>query len=203
MAAYLHTVIDGNKSFGGYLSVDGEKAFAVNDDTTYELSPGHHYFVLYSTSNIERAHGKLQATLYNNTSSKGAIVDALERRSIMKDIGDGWEFNVMVEENQVLTINVLSKGNKIVSAPLSDITDLTDEEAEELEQRFTEWKNTPIRSKKQITWGIVIAAAGAFGTYNTITVPPVDTQGILIGLSITAVGLLIFLLGMRKKIRRK
>ena len=48
MAAYLHTVIDGNKSFGGYLSVDGEKAFAVNDDTTYELSPGHHYFVLYS-----------------------------------------------------------------------------------------------------------------------------------------------------------
>jgi hypothetical protein len=84
MAAYLYTSVDGNKSFGGYLSVDGEKAFEIQDDMTYELAPGRHHMVVYSTSNIQRANAKVQAFTYNTTSSNGAFADAMHRSYIAK-----------------------------------------------------------------------------------------------------------------------
>ena len=60
MAAYVSTYIQGGESWGGYLSVDGEKAIAIQNDMTYELCPGTHRFTIYTTSNIERGTAKFQ-----------------------------------------------------------------------------------------------------------------------------------------------
>lgn len=203
MAAYLHTTVDGNKNFGGYLSVDGEKSFKIGDDMTYELSPGHHSFVVYSTSEMQRKAGKFQASVYANTPSSGAVFDTVELNSALKNIGDGWEINVMVQDNQMLSLNVLSKGEKIVNAPLYNTIDLSEEEIESLEKRFNEWRNTPIRSKKKMLWGAILAFAGAFGFSNTLNDPAAEMSEYFFGIGLAAIGILIFVFGFRKKIRRK
>ena len=198
MAAYLNTVIDGNKNFGGYLSVDGEKAFAIGDDMTYELAPGHHILVIYSTSNFQRSAGKFQANMYMNTSSSGAILDAMERHSALKNLGDRWEINVYVEDHQMLSLNLLSKREKLIADPLYSVTDLSDEDVAQLEKRFEEWRNTPIRSKKKMIAGLIVAFCGLVGTSNSEG----DVTGILLGIGLIVLGVLLFVFGFRKKIRR-
>ena len=128
MAAYLHTQISGNKDFGGYLSVDGEKSIKIGDDMTYELSTGQHSLVVYSTSDAQRKTGELQAKIYTHTSSSGAIMDTLEAASTLKNLGDGWEINVVVEENQLVELSVLSKGTALVGDPMYKVTDLDEED---------------------------------------------------------------------------
>ncbi len=203
MPAYLHTVIDGNKNFGGYLSVDGEKSISITDDMTYELTPGHHSLIIHSKSDAERASGKLRANLYNNTSSDGALMDSIERASILKSLGDGWEINVMVENNEMLTLNVLSKGNKILNAPAYQVVELSAEEIEDLEKKFEEWRNTPVRSKKLMVWGAILTFCGFVGVTNAIQQNPFEIGGLLVTLGLGALGVILFISGFKKKIRRK
>lgn len=203
MSAYLHTVIDGNKNFGGYLSVDGAKSFAINDDMTYELTPGHHALIVYSVPDFQRKSGKLQATLYTHTSSNGAVLDMLEAQSAIRNMGDGWEINIMVDDRQMVELNILSQGSKIVGDPMYAVSDLSEEEAKELEERFDAWRNTPIRSKKKMIWGAVLTFLGVFGTSNVLKESPVEIGGLLGMLGLAAAGVLLFVFGFRKKIRRQ
>ena len=203
MSAYLHTVIDGNKNFGGYLSVDGAKSFAINDDMTYELTPGHHALIVYSVPDFQRKSGKLQATLYTHTSSNGAVLDMLEAQSAIRNMGDGWEINIMVDDRQMVELNILSQGSKIVGDPMYGVSDLSEEEVKELEERFDAWRNTPIRSKKQMIWGAVLTFLGIFGASNGLRESPVDVGGIFLMLGIVAAGVLLLVFGSRKKIRRQ
>ncbi len=205
MSAYLLTLINGNQDFGGYLSVDGEKAIAIKDDMTYELSPGQHSLEIFSTSDAKRNVGKMQANILTRTSSSGVIGDAMEIQSTLSNLGDSWTIDVVVEDGQMITLSVVSKGSKLVGNPLYKVDDLTEEAIKELEEKFEAWKNTPIRSKKQIVWGLILAFCGAFGFMNYITgenkedlVQTVAVMGGLFG-----IGLLLFILGMRKKVRRK
>lgn len=203
MYSYLHTAIDGNKNFGGYLSVDDEKAFAIVDEMIYELAPGQHSLVIYSTSNTERNIGKLQDTINKNTSSSGVILDTLEERSAFKNLGDRWEIDVMVEDGQMLDLNILSKGTKIVGNPMYRITTLSEEQREKLAKDFEEWKNTPIRSKKGMIWGVILAFCGVVGVSNVLKESPLDITGLAVTAGLALVGVLVFVLGFQKKIRRK
>ena len=199
MSAYLNTAIDGNKSFGGYLSVDGNKAFSIEDDMTYELAPGQHVLVIYSTSNFQRSAGKIQANSYASTPSSGAIVDSIELNSALKNLGDSWEINVFVEDNQMLMINTLSKSDKLIGNPMYKIVDLDAEDIARLEKMFEEWRNTPIRSKKMITAGIIIAVCGGVALSNAGGA----IEAILLGIGLIGLGALLFAFGFKKKIRRK
>lgn len=204
MSAYLQTLISGNQSFGGYLSVDGEKSFAVSHDRTYELAPGRHHLELYTTSDSSRKAAKGQAWLYNNTSSSGAILDAIERQQIRSQMGEGYEFDVVVDDGEMVQIEILSKGSKLVGAPTSRIIELSPAEIAEWERKFEEWRNTPIRSPKQMIWGAVLAFLGVFGATNAINGGEEDLMSALLLMGgIVAVGVLLFVLGFRKKIRRK
>lgn len=204
MSAYLQTLISGNQSFGGYLSVDGEKSFAVSHDMTYELAPGRHHFELFTTSDSSRKAAKGQAWLYNNTSSSGAILDAIERQQIRSQMGEGYEFDVVVGDGEMVQIEILSKGSKLVGAPMSRIIELSPAEIAEWERKFEEWRNTPIRSPKQMIWGAVLAFLGVFGATNAINGGEEDLMSALLLMGgIVAVGVLLFVLGFRKKIRRK
>lgn len=204
MSAYLQTLISGNQNFGGYLSVDGEKSFAVSHDMTYELAPGRHHFELFSTSDSSRKAAKGQAWLYNNTSSSGAILDAIERQQIRSGMGDGYEFDVVVDDGEMVQVEIISKGSKLVGAPMFRTIELSPAEIAEWERKFEEWRNTPIRSPKQMIWGAVLAFLGVFGATNAINGGEEDLMSALLLMGgIVAVGVLLFVLGFRKKIRRK
>lgn len=206
MSAYLMTLITGNESFGGYLSVDGEKAFSIEHDMTYELAPGAHTLIIYSTSNFQRSAGKVQAYSYINTRSSGAIVDSIERNAAIKNLGDSWEIDVMVEEGDLLELNITSRGSEIVATPQYRITELDEEAIKHFEETFEKWRNTPIRSPKQIVWGAILAFLGVFGTINFINSPDLADNAIaviLVMVALVGVGVLLIILGAKKKIRRK
>ena len=203
MAAYLRTLISGNKDFGGYLSVDGEKSFKIADDMIYELSAGQHSLVVYSTSDAQRKTGEFQAKLYANTSSSGVVLDTLEKASALKNLGDGWEINLMVDENQIVELSVLTKGTNVVGDPMCKVSDLDEEDVERLENQFNEWRNTPIRSKKKMIWGLILTFCGVFGLSNVLTTQPIDVEAIPVMIALAAIGVLLFVFGFKKKIRRK
>ena len=199
-------MISGNEGFGGYLSVDGNKSVPVRHDMTYELSPGRHHLELSSTSDAAKTNAKGQAFLYNNTKSSGAILDAIERHQIAKQMGETWTLDLVVADGEMVRIEVLSNGSKLVGAPMSDIVELTPEQIAELEQEFEEWRNTPIRAPKRIVWGIILACLGAFGVANAANMGMAQEEiwaGIAVFGGLIGGGALLFLNGIKKKVRRK
>ena len=152
MSAYLQTLIQGNQNFGGYISVDGEKAFAVQHDMTYEITPGIHIITIYSTSNFERASGNVQKFAYNHSSSSGAVMDTLAKASAIKSLGDEWSIQIEISENEICEITNVSKGSKLIGDPMYRVRELSAEEVTMYEEKFEEWRNTPVRSKKKIKW---------------------------------------------------
>lgn len=216
MSAYLSTFIYGNESFGGYISLDGSASQPVEHDMIYQIEPGPHHIDFYSTSNRQRKAGAFQAAVYSNTSSSGAILDALERREALKNLGDKWSIDVFVGDGQVMTLSVRSSGNSIVGSPVYIVEDLSDEQIEALDEQFEKIHaayvaemNRPRRKPGQIVWGIILLLLAAFGAYNYYGTGaylsgeyepyiPIIALGILV-----VVGLLLFINGVRKKVRRK
>lgn len=206
--AYLQTTISGNTNFGGFMSIDGAAAFAIKDDMTYELSAGQHFIVIYSTSNAQRNIAGAQRWLYNNTSSSGIIMDGIERQQIRAGEGDTWELQFMISDNQAIQIDVLTSGARIIAAPVYGFRDLDEEELEGLEQAFAELHaeeeriaNMPRRSPKMITWGsILFGVGGAMGSGFVLTGQNIEAG--IVMLVVAAVGVLLFALGMRKKVRK-
>ena len=224
MAAYYTTLIYGNEDFGGYLSVDGEKSFPIAHDMTYPIDPGPHRFEIFTTSDFQRAAGNLQATLYANTSSSGAILDYIERNQALKNIGDGWQIDCFVEENQTVYLSVRSNGKNIVAAPSYEVADLTDEQIAMLEDAFAqmeedcireeeerirreeELKRTPRRSVPKIIVGSILAGIGALETPMFLLEGLLGEQYQMLAASVVTASMLIFglillLSGLRKKIR--
>ena len=187
MDAYLVTLIEGNESFGGYLSVDGDPAFKVEHDMTYRIRPGRHYLVIYSNSNFERA--------------------------IENGSGDRWEIDVFVELGQAIKLSILSRGNTLVTAPLYEVVTLDDdtnayfeEVFAEIDRKEEEEKNKPRRSPKMIVWGSIIMSvcgigflsmfAALLGGETEILAPMLVFAGGLVG------GIVMFMKGLQKKVRR-
>lgn len=200
--AYVHTSITGNTSFGGYLSVDGEKAFAIRDDMTYEISEGKHSFQIFSKSNAERNYGKFQLGASALKSSHSLLDDVIDVGAI-NSLGDSWTFDAILEDADCIAICVTSRGQSLVGTPMYEIQELSEEAAASLNQQFEEMRNTPRRSKKQIGWGIGLVLAFTFGTYNMLTSGEAyELPSLLFFIGMIGLGVVLFLLGMRKKVRR-
>ena len=170
MSAYLTTLIYGNENFGGYFAVDGDAARPVEHDMTYQLNPGPHHIDFYSTSNAQRKAGAVQAHLYCKTSSSGVILDAIERRQALNNLGDSWSIDVFVDEDLLLILSVQTSGNYIVAGPFYKVEDLDDDEIETLEAVFEQMEqeaiaeaNRPKRKPAKIVWGIILMILGCFG----------------------------------------
>lgn len=206
--AYLQTTISGNTNFGGFMSIDGAAAFAIQDDMTYELAPGQHFVKIYSTSNTQRNIAGAQRWLYNNTSSSGAILDSIERKQILAGEGDTWDLQFVIADDQVIQIDVLTSGSRIVSDPMYGFRELDDEEREMLEKAFEELHaeeeriaNMPRRSPKKITWGAILGGVGVVMGSGFLLSGQNIEAGIFM-LIVAAIGVLLFVLGMRKKVRK-
>ena len=201
--AYVQLMISGNTSFGGYLSVDGQKkATPIGHDVTYELSAGKHTLTIYSTSDFERG----SKAVYNWGSTGGSKLANAVFDPVMKGAeGDSWQFSVNLEEKDCAVVTVTTKGEKFVEEPRIEVGRLTDEEYQMYVQRFEEMRNTPRRNKKQMGWGIGIAAACAFGLFNFLGSGAMTTDGpatLFVLLGGIALGAVLFALGVQKKVRR-
>lgn len=204
---YIELNISGNENFGGYLSVDGSSSVEITNEAVYELSAGQHLFEIHSTSDSDRNRGKFQAKI-NNAAYTGDMIDLLAGHQAAKAIGDNWSFSVVVEENDCVELMVLTKGNKIIADPKYRVSEMPAEKREYYEQMFQEIHeeeeriaNTPRRSKKQIVWGLIITALFGFGMMNAVRTGA-ETAAILVMAAGIAVGALLFVLGMRKKVRK-
>ena len=204
---YIELTISGNQDFGGYLSVDGGNSVPITHDAVYELDAGQHLFEVHSASDSSRKMGKAQSAI-NNMAYSGSLLDTLADRQAANAIGDTWSFSVVVEDNDCVELDVLTKGSKIIAAPKYRVSEMSEEKRAHYEQMFREIyaeqeriANTPRRSKKLIVWGCILIALFAFGMFNAVkTAAEPAAYGVMAGG--LAVGALLFFLGMVKKVRK-
>ena len=200
--AFIRTKIEGNTSFGGYLFMDSGRSVAIQDEMTYEIPSGTHYFEIHSKSDAERGMGKFQKGI-NGMTSNGKIIDKLCDMQANNSLGDAWSFNAELEDNDCLVIQIRSKGTKIVGEPDYEIIELDDETVAQLKEEFEAIRNTPRRNKKQIGWGLGLMFVFAFGGINMISAgETMDAASLGVMIVGFGIGVLLFVLGMKKKVRR-
>ena len=197
--AYVQLMISGNTDFGGYLSIDGQKAFAIGHDVTYELSPGKHTFTVYTASNAERNSN----AIYNWGKSGGSKAVATIFDPVMKGAeGESWNFSASLEEKDCAVLTVTTKGTSFVKEPVLEVCKLSEEEYQRYKECFEEMRTTPRQNKKQLWWGIGVAAACAYCVINYISQGmPDGIAPLLVILGGVAVGVLLFIRGFQKRVR--
>ena len=221
MAAYLYTIIEGNEGFGGYISMDGAKRTEkVEHGMYYKIEPGKHLFEIYTTSDSQRGMANFQGKLYANTSSSGAILDAIERKQIIDGMGDCYTIEARVGENEMIAICITSRDNAILVAPEYKVVELTQEDIDGIEEVFKaaeeeheKWKNTPVRSVKKIVFGAILmylgfgcvmyVLSGEMNVVDSSNGPAAIIGAIAVFLGMGVGGLLLFIDGLKKKLRRK
>lgn len=196
--AYLRLSIQGNTSFGGYISVDGSKSVAVKDGALYDLSEGQHYFVVSTTSDASRKFGKTYASMHASTSSGSMIGDAVAGGITSSYAGNQWSFQVVVDSTDEVHVSVHTKGSKIIGDPMYSINELDEQTIDEYEAIL----NVPSRNQKLIKWGIALIALFAFGLFNVIGDPEAGFAEAAVMIGGAGIGALLFVLGMKKKTRR-
>lgn len=197
--AFLHLSINGSTSFGGYLSVDGQKAFAIEDGDVYELANGKHSFVIYTASNFDRGNAKVYD--WARSGQKASLLTMATDAARKGADGDSWSFTVNVQETQCAAIDVYTEGSRFVQEPELEVIELPQEKYQEYSEYFEKLRNTPRRNKKQMGWGIGLIAAFAFGLSNAISSGE-SMSAVAVMIGGIALGVLLFVLGVRKKVRR-
>ena len=226
MAAYFGTLIYGNEDFGGYLSIDGEQSQVVEHDMTYRIDPGPHHIDIYSTSDTQRRIGAFQRDLYNSTSSSGAFLDEMQRQSAIAGLGESWGFDVVVEDGQMLIISIRSNDKQLVGSPMYHVEDLSEEAQESLEATFAKLDeeeeaarqaeeeerlrraSLPRRRPGLIVLGAIMMYFGVCGLAAGLLLlfaadpfmPAMIALPVIFGI-LALFGLIVFINGMKKKIR--
>jgi len=221
--AFLTVKVSGNPAFGGYLSMDKTPSSLIADDLTFEIENGLHLFEVHSRSDGQRKAGNAQSVI-NSWASIGAIGDAISDAQAENAIGDTWSFQASLEENDVIILEILSKGNNIIAAPQYRVEELDEETAEnwrevfrkqrEEEEREREEKarkreeerSKPRRSKPKIIVGAILGGLGALYTLLMLALSEGEMDGVMAPVIVFAamfvVGLILFLTGIKKKIRK-
>lgn len=203
--AFVCTMITGNESFGGYISMDGNASAKIEHDMTYEIASGRHHFEIFSKSGASRGGGKILSAI-GNMGDSNDIFSKMNRHDGDKMQGDSWCFDVNLNDNDCLLITINSKGDQILGDPGYEVTELDAETCENLRKQFEEIRNTPTRSKKMMIGGGITAGIGVFGLFNFIIalLGQPETTSItdsLVFIALIIIGGLIFFFGSKKKIR--
>ena len=198
--AFYKLTIEGDKSYGGYLAVDGRGESRFEDDMVYEIPNGEHAFTLFSKSAAERGTKGVYDWARNNSSS--SFMDNITDRIMAGTEGQRWDVKADLGEKDCAIITVYTERGEFVAEPDFDILHLNDETYEGLKEEFERIRNTPRRNGKQIAWGIGLMAAFGFGAFNALSSGVTDLSVLGVMGGGIAIGLLLFILGMRKIIRK-
>lgn len=172
MAAYGRVVVVGNKAFGGYLSIDGDKSFFVEDLSVFELSPGPHLIQICSKPDMASGNG------WNI------------RVEVEED--DGVDITVYSKDKDLIA----APAYEVYELNEETIRGLR-EHFEEI--RIIE--NTPRRSTKMMAWGGILAGLGVVCIAVSATNGELSAilPG---SLFFIAVGGLLLFFGSKKKVRK-
>ncbi len=133
--AFLILSVSGNPSFGGYLSMNGDPSIAVEDDITYQIPGGAHYFELFTRPDSIRKSGS-GLNVMNSLFGSGGLLGAFTNASAQNAMGKSWSFQAHVNDDEALIIEIVSRGNDILSAPQYYIRQLDDETIQAMNEMF-------------------------------------------------------------------
>lgn len=195
--AYIQFYIDGNQSYGGYISVNGSSFKAIKNDTTHEVEPGHYKLVFAERNSLVRGLTNISRAA-NMASSDPSLLSELYDQ---KTGGRMWEVSIDLEQdNEIAEIHVYTKGERYFDNPGYKIYELSDEQYDYYRRRFEEFRNTPRRNPKQMAWGAGLAIF--FAWFATTNIGSLEAYVIIIYYAIALIGALLFYLGFRKILRK-
>lgn len=186
--AYIQIELAGQKTFGGYLKIDGEKQIKLIDGLLIPVSAGTHYLDFSSESKASRNMSKANAALGNY--GEAAF---MERNSV-----DG-EITVTLDENDLMTFIVVSdKKSRILGLPQYTVRELDESELETATAILNEQAAAfaGAKKKRKFIWGILVAALGVFGLFQ-------GKETLAVSFILIAVGALLIFLGLSKKKRQQ
>lgn len=186
--AYIQIELAGQKTFGGYLKIDGEKQIKLIDGLLIPVSAGTHYLDFSSESKVSRNMSKANAALGNYREAA-----FMERNSV-----DG-EITVTLDENDLMTFIVVSdKKSRILGLPQYTVRELDESELETATAILNEQAAAfaGAKKKRKFIWGILVAALGVFGLFQ-------GKETLAVSFILIAVGALLIFLGLSKKKRQQ
>ena len=186
--AYIQIELAGQKTFGGYLKIDGEKQIKLIDGLLIPVSAGTHYLDFSSESKASRNMSKANAALGNYREAA-----FMERNSV-----DG-EITVTLDENDLMTFTVVSdKKSRILGLPQYTVRELDESEFETATAILNEQAAAfaGAKKKRKFIWGILVAALGVFGLFQ-------GKETLAVSFILIAVGALLIFLGLSKKKRQQ
>lgn len=186
--AYIQIELAGQKTFGGYLKIDGEKQIKLIDGLLIPVSAGTHYLDFSSESKASRNMSKANTALGNYREAA-----FMERNSV-----DG-EITVTLDENDLMTFTVVSdKKSRILGLPQYTVRELGESELETATAILNEQAAAfaGAKKKRKFIWGILVAALGVFGLFQ-------GKETLAVSFILIAVGALLIFLGLSKKKRQQ
>ena len=134
--AYITTEYGGKKTFGGYLSIDGDKQIVLTEGVLIKVPSGSHNL---NYMNVPKANKKIMdANIY--AGNVGTV-------HMMAESMIEWDYPVELEENDLLTLKVISDDNgKILSVPDYEIVELSEEAIAEANRLYSEQASEGIQA---------------------------------------------------------
>ena len=130
--AYISIEFAGQKTFGGYLQIDGGKQIPLLDDLIIKVTPGTHHLYFSTQTTTQRNLTKVNVAVGNYSTAAWS-----ERNSV-----DG-EITETFDENDVLFMTIVSDANgHILDQPQVTMREFTDEEMAEAHQLYEAQQNT-------------------------------------------------------------
>ena len=126
--AYILIEFAGQKTFGGYLKIDGGRQIPLYDGQMIRIEPGTHYLSYSTQSASQRGIAKLNAWAGNNR-----IAAAYERNAVDGDITESFG------SNEAMLFTVVSDGaGHVLDQPQYRMKEFDDEEIKEFDKLYAE-----------------------------------------------------------------
>lgn len=189
LMAFIEIEFGGQKTAGGHLKIDGGKQIKLTDGMIIPIGAGTHYLSFSNQSGATR-------TMTQASAATGNYDMAYAMASKARD----GEITVELDENDIMFFTVVSDGmGNVLGLPTYSVQELTEEGLKQVEEILAEQQARVAarsRRRKKI-WGVILAVFGIFCLFGGIATTNLDSA--LGGLVITAIGVLLFLVGTLKK----
>ena len=140
--AYIQIEFAGQKTFGGYLKIDGGRQIKCIDGLIIPVSAGTHYISLSSDSSAIKGLNKVNGWLGND-----------DRR---RNVYDG-NITAAFEENSLMTLTIVSDGwGHIIGTPQTSTFEMDDELKEKADKMYQEQQQAVEQEVEKANDGIAV-----------------------------------------------
>ena len=139
--AYIQIELAGQKTFGGYLKIDGGKQIKCLDNMLIPISAGTHYLSLSSDHSIIKGINKASEMIGNYDTRKNVY---------------NGDITVTFEENSLMTLTIVSDGwGHIIGTPTTSTFEMDEELKEKADKMYEEQQKEIDQAIEKANDGIV------------------------------------------------